>query len=96
MLDKRVHIARLKERILRHFPNLKGYNNGRNGLIGFQEDIGSPLAKACAYDYDSDAVHLAKLYVLLRIYTTQHQTRDSFVNISSLGAARIYEKKGTG
>jgi len=39
--DARVNTARLKQRLLAHFPDLRAQNKGRDVLLVFDEDIGA-------------------------------------------------------
>ena len=58
-LDVRVHTTRLKQRLLAQFSNMQAQNRGRDVLFAFEEDIGAALTKACEFDSDNDAIHLA-------------------------------------
>lgn len=62
----RIHSTRLKDRILSYFPDLHSIKQGRDVLLVFNEDVGNALGKACAYDADNDAVHLARAATIVR------------------------------
>ena len=57
--DKKVHSTRLKEGLLKHLPDLRAHNKGRDVFLVFQNDIGAALAKSVEEDNDDDAVELA-------------------------------------
>ena len=57
--DEKVHSTRLKERLLKHLPDLRAHNKARDVFLVFQNDIGAALAKAVEQDDDDDAVQLA-------------------------------------
>ena len=59
-LDMRLHTTRLKERLLAKFTDMRAQKKGRDVLLAFEDDIGPALAKACEFDSDSDAIHLAR------------------------------------
>ena len=54
-----------KNRILVHFPDLESHNSGRETLLGFKEDIGPALQKACGEDYDRRFLHIQKAAKLI-------------------------------
>ena len=62
------------------FPDLQAYNEGRNVKLIFNKDIGTAIRKACEYDFDDDAVHLAKAAQIIRrdIFKTQHSFNGTF------------------
>ena len=39
--DEKVHSTRLKERLLKHLPDLRTHNKGRDVFLVFQNDIGA-------------------------------------------------------
>ena len=47
-------------------PNLQAHSQGRDVLLAFSDDIGAALTKACEWDSDSDAVHLAHAAKVVR------------------------------
>ena len=61
-----VHSTKLKNRILRYFPDLEEHKQGRDVLLGFNQDLGSALQKACGQDADDDAIHLARAANIVR------------------------------
>ena len=65
-LDVRVHTTRLKQRLLAQFTDMRAQKKGRDVLMAFEEDIGSALAKACEFDSDNDAIHLARAAKIVR------------------------------
>ena len=64
-LDVKVHTTRLKQRLLTHFTDMHAQKEGRVVLITFEEDIGTPLSKACELYSADDIIHL---HVLQRLY----------------------------
>ena len=60
----RIHSSRLKNRILLQIPSLEAYNDGREVLLAFKEDVGDVLHKADLND--DDAFHLMKAANILR------------------------------
>jgi len=62
----RIHSTKLKDRILSYFPDLTAIKQGREVLLVFNNDIGNALGKACEYDADNDAVHLARAAAIVR------------------------------
>jgi hypothetical protein len=62
----RVHSTHLKNRILEFCPDLKSTMSGRDMVLIFNKDIGQAVRKACEYDADDDAVHLARAANILR------------------------------
>ena len=79
-LSSKINSTRLKERLLDVFPDLQAYNEGRNVKLIFNEDIGAAIRKACAYDSDDDAAHLAKAAQIIRrdIIKTQQTLNGTF------------------
>ncbi len=65
-LDERVHTTRLKERLLAQFTDMEAKKKGREIMLAFNEDIGTALTKACEYDSDGDAIHLARAAKIVR------------------------------
>ena len=57
--DEKAHGTRLKERLLKHLPDLRAHNKGRDVFLVFQNDIGAALAQVVEHDDDDDAVQLA-------------------------------------
>ena len=61
--DEKVHSTRLKERLLKHIPDLRAHNKGRDVFLVFEEDIEAALARVVEQDDDGDddddAVQLA-------------------------------------
>lgn len=51
-LDTRVH--------------MRAQRKGRDVLMAFEEDIGTALAKACEFDDDNEAIHLARTAKIVR------------------------------
>ena len=78
VFDKRVHTTRLRERLLRHFPNLKEHEKVKDVLFEFQEEFGSALTTTCDYDCDCDAVHLAKATRIIRKNMHKQCQTDNF------------------
>ena len=64
--DEKVHSTRLKERLLKHLPDLRKHNKGRDVLLVFQNDIGAALAKTVEQDDDDNAVQLAHAAKIVR------------------------------
>lgn len=65
-LDTRVHTTRLKQCLLAQFTDMQAQKKGRDVLIAFEEDIGTALAKACEFDSDNEAIHLARAAKIVR------------------------------
>ena len=66
IMTGRVHSTKLKNRILRYFPDLEEHEQGRDVLLAFNQDLGSALQKACGQDADDDAIHLARAVNIVR------------------------------
>ena len=66
IMTERVHSTKLKNRILRYFPDLEEHKQGRDVLLAFNQDLGSALQKACGQDADDDAIHLARAANIVR------------------------------
>ena len=64
--DEKVHSTRLKERLLKHLPDLRAHNECRDIFLVFQNDIGAALAKVAEQDDDDDAVQLAHAAKIVR------------------------------
>lgn len=62
----RVNSTRLKERLLFQLPHLKANHQGREILLGFDEDIGAALQFASENSYDDKAILLAKAARIVR------------------------------
>ena len=62
----RVNSTLLKHRILAHFPDLQAHKEGRDVLLIFTDDVGPAMKKACEYDADADAIHLARAAKIVR------------------------------
>ena len=65
-LDNKVHSTRLKERLMAHIPHLQAQTQGMDVLLAFSDDISAALSKACEWDSDNDAVHLAHAAKIVR------------------------------
>ena len=65
-VDMRVHTTCLKERLLCEFTDMRPHKKGQDVLLAFEEDIGTALARACDFDSDSDAIHLARAAKIVR------------------------------
>ena len=63
--DARVHTTQLKQRLLAQFSDMQAQKKGSDIMV-FEEDIGSALAKACEFDSDDDAIHLAHAAKIVR------------------------------
>ena len=75
-----VNSTRLKERLLSQLPDLREYNEGREVKLAFSSDISAALQFAQDYDYDAEAIHLAKAATFVRkeILTKQQHFNGSF------------------
>lgn len=62
----RVNSTRLKDRLLAQIPELGAYTEGKEVKLAFSGDIGAALHFAQTYDYDTEAMHLAKAAMLVR------------------------------
>ena len=56
----------LKHRNLAHFPDLQTHKEGRDVLLIFTDDVGPAMKKACKYDADAHAIHLARAAKIVR------------------------------
>ena len=76
----RVNSTRLKERLLSQLPDLREYNEGREVKLAFSSDISAALQFAQDYDYDAEAIHLAKAATFVRkeMLTKQQHFKGSF------------------
>ena len=45
---------------------MEAHKLGRDVLLSFNEDVSSALNKACEYDADDDAIHLARAAKIVR------------------------------
>lgn len=61
-----VQTTRLKKQLLAEFPDLRAQSKGQEVLLVFDDDIGSALVKACEFDSDTDALHLARAANIVR------------------------------
>ena len=69
----------VKERLLKHLPDLRAHNKGRDVFLVFQNDIAAALAKVVEQDNDDDAVRLAQ--------TAKIVQKDLFEKSSSFNAS---------
>ena len=67
-ISGRIHVSRLKLRLLSVLPNLKAIMQGKNVVLTFEDDIGCAILKACDHDNDSDsnAMHLVQAARIIR------------------------------
>ena len=66
-ISTRVHSTRLKTRLLIHFKDMYAYNEGREVLLAFNDDVGFALKQFEDYiDYDNDALILSKAAHIVR------------------------------
>ena len=79
-VPERVNSTRLKERLLSQLPDLREYNEGRGVKLAFSSDISAALQFAQNYDYDAEAIHLAKAATFVRkeMLTKQQHFNGSF------------------
>ena len=79
-VPERVNSTRLKERLLSQLPDLREYNEGREVKLAFSSDISTALQFAQNYDYDAEAIHLAKAATFVRkeMLTKQQHFNGSF------------------
>ena len=62
-----MHSTRLKERLLKHLPDLRAHNKGLKDVsLVFQNDIGTDVAKVVEQDDDDDAVQLPHAAKIVR------------------------------
>ena len=61
-------------------PDLREYNEGREVKLAFSSDISAALQFAQDYDYDAEAIHLAKAATFVRkeMLTKQQHFNGSF------------------
>jgi hypothetical protein len=62
----RIHSTDLKNRILANVPGLNAYKEGRDVMLGFDDDIGHALRDVCLDDADDEAICLAKAAHIIR------------------------------
>ncbi len=62
----RVHSTRLKYRIQSHFTDMDSFNEGKNVILAFRDDIGAVLKNACNRDFDDEGIILAKAAQIVR------------------------------
>ena len=74
-VDGRIHSARLKNRILAHFEDLKEFKEGREVFLAFERDIGEALSTACSIDYDDEGYILAEAAKIIRRDIFSHQQK---------------------
>lgn len=84
--EKRVHSTRLKERLLKQFPELRAQQQGRDVVLMFDQDIGDMLKRAVKNDMDADAVHLVRAAQIVRreIFQSQYEFQGSFEDASNI------------
>ena len=58
--------TRLKERLLSQLPDPREYSEGRGVKLAFSGDIIAALQFAQDYDYDAEAIYLAKAATFVR------------------------------
>ena len=61
-----IHSTRLKNRILASVPDLQAFQQGRDILLAFNNEIGVVLGKVLNSDADNDAKHLARAAAIVR------------------------------
>ena len=66
--------------MLSQLPNPREYNEGREVKLAFSSDISAALQFARDYDYDAEAIHLAKAATFVRkeMLTKQQHVNGSF------------------
>ena len=76
-----MHSTRLKERLLKHIPDLRAHNKGRDVFLVFEVDIRAALARVVEQDDgdDDDAVQLANAAKIVR--------RDLFEKLDSFNGS---------
>uniref|UniRef100_UPI00358E794D uncharacterized protein isoform X2 n=1 Tax=Myxine glutinosa TaxID=7769 RepID=UPI00358E794D len=62
----RIHSSDLKDRILANVPGIRAYKQGRNVLLGFDDDVGFALMNSSVDNCDDEAICLAKAAQLIR------------------------------
>ena len=80
-LNNKVNTTRLKKRLMAHIPGLKPHTKGRDVLLAFTDDIGAALTKACEWDSESDAIHLANAAKIVRRH--MFEERKSFTGLKN-------------
>ena len=61
-----IQSTRLKEKVLRYFPQLDAYNEGRNVLFVAKKNTGNSPRRSCHLDDDSEAVNLSQAANIVR------------------------------
>lgn len=64
--NQSVNSTHLKEKLLAHFPDMHAETTGVNVTLGFQENVGAAVSRACSADLDEDALHLAHAAEIVR------------------------------
>ena len=79
-VPERVNSTPPKERLLSQLPDLHEYNEGREVKLAFSNDISAALQFAQDYDYDEEAIHVAKAatFVKKEMLTKQQHLNGSF------------------
>ena len=62
----RIHSTKLKNRILSYFPDINAHTQGHDVVFVCNKDVSAALWKACEHDTDNDAVHLARVAMIVR------------------------------
>eukprot|EP00058_Branchiostoma_floridae_P011619 XP_002597107.1 hypothetical protein BRAFLDRAFT_76362 [Branchiostoma floridae] len=62
----RVNSTHLKDRILMHLPTMKGYKEGRDVFLTFEEDVGTALRESYHTDCDEQSLMVKKIAEMIR------------------------------
>ena len=69
-----VHSTRLKDQLLFHIPKMQDHRKGRDGLLAFEDDVGSILSQSSKY---CEAIHLSKAAEIIRRDMLHHKSNFS-------------------
>ena len=72
--SERVNSTRLKERLLAQLPDLCEYSDGKGVRLAFSSDFSKALKFARDFDYDSEAIDLAKAATCRKELLTKQRT----------------------
>ena len=83
-ISKRINSTHVKDKLLRHLPQLEAHKSNHEVVLSFKEDIGEALLHACRQSSDNDAVILMRAAQIVRkdILQKQYQFNGSLVNES--------------
>lgn len=72
-LETRIHSTRFKNRLLAQFEDLSAYNDKKEVILVFNQDVGEAIATAAEMNYDDDGYILAKAANIIRRYVKSYK-----------------------